>query len=206
MKYWILGYGRSGTHWVSELLRTVVQSDVYFDIDQWHRSPNDSVFHTNVRADLDQNTQHASDTHLVVVKRLDLFATTCSLALANHTQEWFGYSHKNFDPIELDPDQFLITMQYQVEYYRELDTRPDLASYAKISTVVYEDLLVAGINKESYLAGLLNLDYSGPVVNRDRNINPRHYRDIIANYDMLAERYNKKDLMDRFWHGDYSRP
>ena len=180
MKYWILGYGRSGTHWVSELLRTVVQSDVYFDIDQWHRSPNDSVFHTNVRADLDQNTQHASDTHLVVVKRLDLFATTCSLALANHTQEWFGY--------------------------RELDTRPDLASYAKISTVVYEDLLVAGINKESYLAGLLNLDYSGPVVNRDRNINPRHYRDIIANYDMLAERYNKKDLMDRFWHGDYSRP
>ena len=204
MKYLVHGHGRTGTHLVSDVLRAVLEfkvhrSDKIFDLDQWRTATDDSVFHTNLISEVCEvlDLGLADQTHLVLTGRWNLFATTVSMFVANHTDEWNAYTDRDFGPIIVDPTEFYHNMCSQVDFYTSVLASQPLDRFCAVTPVVYEDI-VASASKEHWLSKIMSLPYAGQGQIWP-NLNTRDYQQTITNYTDLSQEFNDRMLINQLW-------
>ena len=193
MKYIVVGHGRTGTHWVCDLLQSVSPQPLTMiedDIPSWIES-NDKILHTNHIPLVMQVPQDVrSDVTVIVCRRLDAFATLISLYVADYTNEWSGYSDKKYEPFEIDVRVIPGMLSNYYNYYNQWVAKDIRGQFGRVVDVVYEQLWAAD-SRERYICDMLDLPHD-PARRLEKNqLNPRKYREIISNYDQLRECYDR---------------
>lgn len=181
MRYSVVGFGRSGSHWVGDLLSRISGLPlINDDIDSWR--VRQSVLHTN---DIDKilHTEFPCDGLLVFCIRKNSFDAIISLEVARYTNEWYQYSTDDFQPFCIDADLFVKNIR---DHSRSQINSISTAEDKKIPhcVCIYEEL-VAARDRYRYVADTVGFTQS--IDHRDvpENPNPRDYTKIVSNYAEL---------------------
>lgn len=197
MKYIIVGHGRTGTHWVQDLISSCFKGswETVESLEGLLVSETDDVIlHTN-DSDLviDRLYAHLYETcRIVYCYRQGTVAIFTSLAVAKVTNEWGYYTAEPVEPFKMDVDEFIDNIKNYYVYHRYTITElrrvfpPD-----RLSVVCYEDLFRA-LDRRQYICEKLSLEYipiNEQVLDEQfrRGRNPRRYREIITNYSEIEQ-------------------
>jgi len=199
MKYLVVGHGRSGTHLVADLISKITGVENHFDIDSWIMAAPGAVMHSNSLETIDEiYSGIALHTHLVLVRRDNIFATAISEMVARHTGEWYHYTDNEHPQFTVDPAIFWAKMSGIANYYMEaLPSRNVTERFGQVTQILFEDLMSNSHRKQSWLAAQLEID-NDPNARRG---NTRDYRQIVKNYDELADLFDHPEVIQKLWRG-----
>lgn len=175
-KYYIItGGGRTGSHWVEQIVR-------YLD-------PEAITDHTNEHDDLlNYPARVKTNSILVPCFRRDKFASVISFFVAVHTQEWFNYDiHREIVPIRISEEEFKQKLQdtYRWDDNFNIRVRPQ---FQPVIDIWYEDL-ISNKSPEDYIKDKLNIPTQLLPNHWGLSKNPRDYSKIVVNYQELREIY-----------------
>ena len=192
-KYIVLGHGRTGTHWVCDLMQAVSSEPLVMledDVSSWLNTPS-AILHTNhIPLVMEVPRDRRCDVTVIVCRRLDAFATLISLYVADYTNEWSGYSDKKYEPFEIDVRVIPGMLSNYYNYYNQWVAKDIRGEFDHVVDVIYEDLWSAD-SRERYICDLLSVPYSPDRRLQKNQLNPRRYQEIISNYDQLRECYDR---------------
>lgn len=198
MKYIITGHGRTGTHWVEELLVSCLQGTWELTETQEGLLTSEKdhvIWHTNESLTVSEGLIYRSliDTVKVIYcYRMGGLAVFASLAVAERTGEWNFYKNDYVEPFEMDVDKLLRDLDHYYVFHdlcmRDL---PALYPPDRLSIICYEDLMAAQ-DRRKFVCDKVGLEYfpedtlfqfEDETVKRGKN--PRKYHEIIKNYAEL---------------------
>ena len=205
MRYIITGKGRTGTHFVADLLGSCLPGsweEVNTQEEMLISETQDVIFHTNDSTTLVPNHlyQILYETSTVIYcYRKNIMAMCVSMSVALKTGEWNFYSNDPVEPFDVDVDEFIFDVE---EYYwfhsYSTERLQQIFPPDRLFIVCYEDVLTAQ-NPRQFICEKIGLEFRpletivGPeddgVVSRGKN--PRDYRKIIKNYAELEKIYNE---------------
>ena len=201
-KYIILSNGRTGSNWLANTLSNLVQPNDpwFFDLSDWSQSLGPRVVLHTHQADsvLELDPAHTKTTTLVIARRYNLLDNAISQFVARYTDEWFHYSDRTFEPFTISPEELQIEMTKEAGWHRHVRKTLNQTNYKKVVEILFEDLVANSAQSGKFIADKLGLDHTvlsqhiDPAQQQksDSFRNPRHYPDIVKNYDQLKTMYN----------------
>ena len=185
--YIIIGYGRCGSHWVSEVCCRVLdrQKAVFIEDNSWQPCESDWVLHTHdISTVQDLDPLIKEKTCLIISRRHDLFSAEISRATAEHTNEWYHYSNKQITPFEIDEAKFINQIAATPWAYKKIDNLAE--TYPMTCDVWFEDLIANKNSIESFIADKIGVSFSGDTAPYPGS-NARDYSKVVLNYDRLKD-------------------
>ena len=191
--YIVAGGGRTGSHWVEQVISFVTDYPLHFE----HPKPDDRncmVYHTNNIKDLVALPDNIKASGcLVFTKRKDLFAQSISLAVAQHSDEWFFYSNRDIPKFEIDTQKFCDMVRLNESWNNDFNeqVRP---LFSTVVDIEFEDLVSNHDCVEDYVSQKIGVQNTQGSALWDLNRNPRIYHEIITNWNDLVETYQNLDV------------
>ena len=185
--YIVIGYGRCGSHWVSEVCCRVLnrKKAVFVEDNSWQPYNANWVLHTHdISAAQDLDPLIKEKTCLIISRRHDLFSSEISRAIAEHTNEWYNYSDKQITPFEIDEAKFINQIVATPWAYKKIDNTAE--TYPMTCNIWFEDLIANKNSIESFIADKIDKIPSGDILPYTTP-NARDYSKVVLNYDRLKD-------------------
>jgi len=189
MIYLVTGPGRTGSTWLSQLIKEQVgaENDIHMiptsprDIDKqgWYHT----VLHTHDHHWCKNTGINPGDVSLVISRRRDDFATQMSGYVARHTKECGEYSNKHITPFKVDLGEFRFLNEFRETWYDSLDLT---VPYYNVSTIYFEDIVATSkVVRLTYEPLFKDTILDWPLLGKS----PYSYKDWISNWKELYEAY-----------------
>lgn len=185
--YIVIGYGRCGSHWVSEVCCRVLNRKevVFIEDNSWQPYDANWVLHTHdISAVQDLDPSIKEKTCLIISRRHDLFSSEISRAIAEHTNEWYNYSNKQITPFDIDEAKFINQIAATPWAYKKIDNVAE--TYPTTCNIWFEDLIANKNSIESFIADKIDKIPSGDILPYTTP-NARDYSKVVLNYDRLKD-------------------
>lgn len=205
MKYIVVGHGRTGTHFVIDILTSCFPGTWEEVKDQeglLTSALDDVVLHSNNGNFILEKLYKIlyESARVIYVYRKGTLALLASLAVAEKTEEWNYYTNLPVEPFEMDVKKFLADINGYYKFHRFIWQELQLTfPPERLDIFCYEDILAAE-DPRLYVCEKLGLHYIplqpfvGPLPKKDiprRGRNPRNYREIITNYAELEKAFEE---------------
>jgi hypothetical protein len=182
----VYGPGRTGSHWVENLLVGLFPT-VHYRKDQFCVFSDHWIYHTNNFMDLIDIPREMRDSiTLIVCDRANTFDRLISYIVAIKTTEFFYYTAKIIEPFRVDPESFKDLSRSHQLYLDEFN-RTILPIYNNVIRIDYDVVASAAVPAQ-YIADQLGVAHQVRSDYHHGSIkNIRNYKDLILNWEELHQ-------------------
>jgi hypothetical protein len=186
MIYLVMGPGRTGSTWLSYVLKErlgILKDPLHQSVEESMTEPGDKIFHTHNYDWTRDNNVDPQEVTLIISRRRDTFATRMSDYVTKQTEECRIYSNKPVTPFEVNMEEFMEITDSAGDWYDGIDLT---APYYKIHNVYFEDLLATDKEVTKAYEPLLK-----DIIGTQQGVwkCPYNYKDWVSNWEQLYDYY-----------------